>query len=414
MNYHEPELLFCKAGMHTVMQHQLASVGQEITAYDADRLLNTPTEDLVPYFVEKFQLEVPTLQMDQAFVDQREGKVAVIDYFSRNYDGRRDAHEVTGTHVELTIPFDGDKEMFYIQPTTFDTGPPRAVVASTAIVISVAGRDMTSDHVKRGLDSTLAGINRYLEWQRGTAHDFNQRLTTSVRQSIEARKTKLLGDRNLVAGLGFAMKPRADAQPTYAAPQVRRKVRPLPTSSSVPFKPEPVLDEANYQHILNVIDNMTVVMERSPSAFAEMGEEHIRQHYLVQLNGQFEGAATGETFNHQGKTDILIRVDGRNIFIAECKFWHGEKQFTETVDQILSYLSWRDTKAAIILFNRNKGFTQVLARIKESMDAHQHRKHGPKVEAETRFRYLFGNPADHSREIILTVVAFDVPSSSAN
>jgi hypothetical protein len=48
-----------------------------------------------------------------------------------------------------------------------------------------------------------------------------------------------------------------------------------------------VLEEAHYQHILNVINNMTLVMERSPTAFQEMGEENIRQHYLVQLNGHF-------------------------------------------------------------------------------------------------------------------------------
>lgn len=199
---------------------------------------------------------------------------------------------------------------------------------------------------------------------------------------------------------------------TYAAPQVRRKIEPrLPAAPSTPFRPEPVLQEAHYQHILNVIDNMTLVMERSPTAFAEMGEEDIRQHYLVQLNGHFEGAATGETFNHQGKTDILIRAEGKNIFIAECTFWRGEKQFVETVDQILSYLSWRDTKAAIILFNRNKGFSQVLAKIKEALAEHPHRMQGPKDESETRFRYVFGNPSDHSREIILTVVAFDVPTA---
>lgn len=172
-----------------------------------------------------------------------------------------------------------------------------------------------------------------------------------------------------------------------------------------------MLAEAHYQHILNVVvDNMTVVMERSPTAFAEMGEEDIRQHYLVQLNGHFEGAATGGTFNHQGKTDILIRVEGKNIFIAECKFWRGEKQFVETVDQILSYLSWRDTKAAIILFNRNKDFSQVRTKIKETIATHPHRKHGPKAESDTRFRYVFGSPSDHSREIILTVVAFEVPT----
>jgi hypothetical protein len=207
------------------------------------------------------------------------------------------------------------------------------------------------------------------------------------------------------------MNPRAGAPQTYSAPEVRRKVQSLPPASGAPFKPEPVLDEANYKHILSVIDNMTMVMERSPTAFAEMGEEAIRQHYLVQLNGHFEGTATGETFNYQGKTDILIRADGRNIFIAECKFWRGEKQFIETLDQVLSYLSWRDTKAAIILFNRNKDFSQVLAKIKDVTNAHPHKKRGPTVESETRLRYVFGNPGDHSREIILTILAFDVPSS---
>jgi hypothetical protein len=410
MTYHDPEVLFYKAGMHAVMDQQLARAGQEIAGYDADRLLNTPTNDLVMYFVEKYQLEVPTLQRDQAFIDQREGNVPVIDYFSRDYGGRLGTREVTGTHVELTVPFSGDKEMFYVQPTTSDTAPPRAIVTSSALIIRVVGRNMTADHVKRELDSTLADIDQYLNWQRGTADEFNRRLESSVRQSIETRKNKLLADRHLVAGLGFAMKPRTDAARTYAAPQVRRKVVP-PPASTAPFKPEPVLDDQNYKHILNVIENMTKVMERSPTAFAQMGEEAIRQHYLVQLNGHFEGAATGETFNYQGKTDILIRAEGRNIFIAECKFWRGEKQFVETVDQILSYLSWRDTKAAIVLFNRNKEFSQVLGKIKGAMATHPHKKHGPIEESETRLCYIFGNPSDHSREILLTVLAFDVTST---
>ena len=272
-------------------------------------------------------------------------------------------------------------------------------------------RNSEQNQVKNTLNRTLDDIERYLGWQRPTTDGFNANLAEQARRAIQARRDRLMKDRNLVSSLGFAVKPRAGAPQTYAAPQVRQKIEPrLPPAPSTPFKPEPALSEAHYQHILNVIDNMTVVMERSPTAFAKMGEEDIRQHYLVQLNGHFEGAATGETFNHQGKTDILIRVDGKNIFIAECKFWRGEKQFVETVNQILSYLSWRDTKAAIILFNRNKDFSQVLAKIREAMVAHPHRKHGPKVEFETRFRYVFGNPSDHSREIILTVVAFDVPT----
>jgi hypothetical protein len=206
------------------------------------------------------------------------------------------------------------------------------------------------------------------------------------------------------------MRQREDTTRTYAAPGVRRKIEPrLPPASTAAYKPEPVLDEAIYQDILSTVENMTKVVERSPSAFAEMGEEDLRQHYLVQLNGRFEGAATGETFNYQGKTDILIRVQDRNIFIAECKFWRGEKSFLATVDQVLSYLSWRDTKAAIILFNRQKDFSGVLAKVQEALAKHPHRKRGLHTEGETRFRYVMGNPSDHSREIILTVMAFNVP-----
>jgi hypothetical protein len=39
-----------------------------------------------------------------------------------------------------------------------------------------------------------------------------------------------------------------------------------------------------------------------------MTEEDLGTHFLVARNAQFEGGATGETFNFQGRTDILIRV----------------------------------------------------------------------------------------------------------
>ena len=111
---------------------------------------------------------------------------------------------------------------------------------------------------------------------------------------------------------------------------------------------------------------MVGMMEQSPGAFREIDEESLRTHFLMQFNGHFSGDATGETFNYEGKTDFLIKVDGKNIFIGECKFWTGEKGYMETLDQVLSYLSWRDTKAAVLVFNRNKNFTDVLIKIEDS------------------------------------------------
>lgn len=156
---------------------------------------------------------------------------------------------------------------------------------------------------------------------------------------------------------------------------------------------------------------MVHVMELSPQALSAMGEEDLRSHFLVQLNGAFQGQATGETFNFQGKTDILVRVDGKNIFIAVCKFWKDEKSFLATIDQLLSYLSWRDTKAAVILFNRNADFTAVLAKIAESGPKHSNFKRDLGKSDESTFRYVFVQPNDVNREIMLTVMAFDIPTS---
>jgi hypothetical protein len=141
-----------------------------------------------------------------------------------------------------------------------------------------------------------------------------------------------------------------------------------------------------------------------------MDEEALRSHFLVQLNGHYEGQATGETFNYQGKTDILIRSEGRNIFVAECKFWGGPKKLTETIDQLLGYSCWRDTKVAVILFNRNKDFSKVLEAIPAAVKAHPNRKRDLGPISETNFRYVFAHRDDRNREMVLTVLAFDVPS----
>ncbi|MCF5211465.1 hypothetical protein [Pseudomonas syringae] len=62
-----------------------------------------------------------------------------------------------------------------------------------------------------------------------------------------------------------------------------------------------------YERVLKIMQDMALVVERSPAAFKSMDEEGLRQHFLVQLNAQFEGKASGETFNMSGKTVILLR-----------------------------------------------------------------------------------------------------------
>ena len=413
MRYGQPELLFNKVGMHDLMYRQEQSATAAPAGINDDVLLNTPTEDLVEELAEKYRLNVPVLDRSNAEAEHSEGPVEVYDYFSRDYGGSDGRRTVQASIVELTVPYTGDRGLFDVQPTTFDSGPPRAQIDGNHVAVRHSDRELKPEEANKALNGVLDDIERYLTWQRATAEPFNERIKVRLREAVEARKVKVLKDRNSVANLGFKLKGRADAPKTYVAPVVRKKILPtiLKPAAQTTFKPEPMLDDQTYSEILKIIENMTLVMERSPSAFASMGEEDIRQHFLVQLNGQFEGAASGETFNFTGKTDILIRVEGRNIFIAECKFWSGPKAFTETIDQLLGYLSWRDTKAAVVIFSRNKDFSSVLKSIQETTDAHPHKKRGPTKDGEIRLRYIFGNLADHNREVFLTILAFNVPST---
>jgi len=221
----------------------------------------------------------------------------------------------------VSIPFTGDRDLFFIQPSHFTLNPPHAEIDGSNLTLREAGIDLKADQVRAHVDSALNDIKWHLANLKPEVDAYNCSLRQISRTAIEARKAKLLRDQNLVSPIGFPLKQRADAPNTFVAPEVRRKIKPtLPSVGSAPFKPEPELSTGDYEHILNVIDNMALVMERSPSAFASMDEEALRSHFLVQLNGHYEGQATGETFNFEGKTDILIRVGGRNIFIGECKY----------------------------------------------------------------------------------------------
>jgi hypothetical protein len=154
---------------------------------------------------------------------------------------------------------------------------------------------------------------------------------------------------------------------------------------------------------------MSFVMERNPRVFSTAPEETIRDHYLVQLNGQYEGTATGETFNGAGHTDIIVRDDNANLFVAECKIWHGQKEFGEAIDQLLGYVTWRDTKTALIIFSRNVDTTAVVANAMAALHAHTNYKRDAAMEGETRIRAIFGKPDDPARDIILTVLIVAIP-----
>jgi hypothetical protein len=403
-------LLFCTHDLSQSLRNTVAAMYKEVESLAANRLLNTAPDDLRDYLAAKYRVESIRLLQDQWYADTRETPVDVRYDTNRWIDDKSRPFMVHGESVEVHVPFEGETELFYAKADRFSMNPPRAVVEKNELVLRYDSPADAPRDVRPLIDRTLTEIEQHVGWQAAMLDAHNNGLPAVAAQAIEQRRARLLAQSQRAAALGIPIKRRNDAPQTYAIPIVRTKVAPaLPPASTAPYTPEPAWAMEQYEQALKIMQDMTLVMERSPDAFKTMNEEALRQHFLVQLNGQFEGKATGETFNMAGKTDILLRESERNVFIAECKFWKGPKAFGEAIDQLLGYATWRDGKTVILVFNRGTATSTVLSGVDATAKAHANFKRAMHWPHESGFRYVFHANGDTNRELILTLLVFHVP-----
>ncbi|AMN42817.1 hypothetical protein [Rhodoplanes sp. Z2-YC6860] len=408
-----PEL-FNQRDLADTMSQQEGKIEWIVNDRMDDALLATPTEDLVEHVYKQTFIPPLTIYREQGVSRVPQAIGSYLDE-----DGHTRHSLDNGFKFEVAFPFIGARGMFnHWIPNTPGATILKAKIEegnpTGSVLIAVYGEDLTQEAVKQEIDGQITKIIAYVLAQNVILHAFNEDLRTKTREYVEKRKRQILNARHIAASLGYQMVRREDAPPTYITQELQRIITPrliTPPRNGVTFDPEPTIDEGEYQHILEVLSGMARLMERSPRTFAKLKEEEIRDHFLLQLNGHYKGNASGETFNRSGKTDILVREKDRNLFIGECKIWSTEQGIKDAVDQLLDYLTWRDTKAALVVFVKRKGITQPLKTIMETVAGHPAMKRGPQVHSESRQRFTFGKPDDPTREIFLTVMVFHIPDT---
>ena len=369
---------FSEGDTFATFENLVKNVIGEINGLDNEYLLKASPTELERYFVEKVFIKPLILHEDERYIKNQIGvQIDVSHDFRRAvFPGERAV--VKGTRVDIAIPFEGNPMLWRIRASTFSmSGYPEMEVRDSEIVFGISFPDDSAepDKLRADIESLTKSLVEAVAYLRRDVDNHNNTAPNKIRAAL-ARKTELARAAvGAVSALGIPMKKR-DTEPTFTIPAKRRESpAKRPTVVTGKYEPEPVLDEWEYQHILEVLKSMSLVIERNPSSFASLDEEAIRDHFLLQLNGHYEGGATGETFNASGKTDILIRVENRNVFIAECKFWRGPKGFDEAIDQLLGYLTWRDSKCALLVFNKTKYSGAVRQKMHEVMEARRdHRK----------------------------------------
>lgn len=405
---------FSSGDLSASLDGLLRSVHAEIDQLDSNYVLRVPPAELDEYYIAKALLTPLTLHVDQQYIaEQRTIQVDVSYDFRRAIQPGSRAH-VPGTRLEIDVPYSGTSTLWKLRPSTFSlSGYPNVHDYGDRIGFSVEFPDDSSNPqvLKKEIDDAIASLSRAVENQRREVERHNENAPQNVKARIQSKRAKAADSCSAVADLGIPIK-RRDQPAAYAVPVSRRPELAKPKASADRYEPEPILEAKEYDHILGVLRSMALVIERNPQSFASLDEESVRDHFLLQLNGHYQGAATGETFNASGKTDILIRERHRNVFIAECKFWRGSKGFHDAIDQLLGYLTWRDCKCALLIFNRNRDSTSVSQKMHEAIESRAEHKKTVSRNTNGEARYVFEKTGERNREIQVTTLLFDVQNPS--
>lgn len=398
--------IFAEGDLSHAIEGQMAAMRREIEAEPKNHLLNVNEAEYVEYLVQKYNIQPLVFLWDDLRVSDREVNIPAEQFPSlfNVYAGESYPKQVITYH----IPFTGETDLLKMTPSTRLLWSTDVSVAGGSVSFDIINFRDDPEQIRREADGIMAKIREQGEHVTHDVEQFNASLPAAVQAAVQARKQSLLKQSGVLEDLGVPVKRSQTTPETFAVPTVKRRVVVKPTASDVAYAPEPTLDVSLHNDILRLCRDTGVEMERHPSIYADKDEETLRDHFIMVLSPHFD-SVTGETFNKSGKTDILIRHESANVFVAECKFWSGAKAFKKTIDQALGYLTWRDSRAAIILFVRNRDFGPVLDQIEPAAEAHPCYVSTAAAGGEGWLNFNFHLLKDSSRGVSLAVLCFHMP-----
>ena len=317
--------------------------------------------------------------------------------------------------IKISIPYSGDQRLWNLQPNPCRLNIPQANIQSpqdpypgeVVLEFVSAGDALREDQLKTDIERQIEQIKYNIDSLSANVAEHNNALRKFIENRVSQRRKEILRMKGFLERLDIPLRRNPNAPSIEPMILPRRTVRPLPSPPGQEFKPDPGIIDQHHEHILGVIRHVIATFETTPATYRNLDERDLRNILLAHLNGHYDGDATGEAFRNKGKTDIRIEHDDRAAFVAECKIWRGPKEFQASIDQLLGYLTWRDSKAAIIVFNKNnRGFTDVQSKIEQELASHSLSKRAADGRQRSgEWRFVFRSPEDERKEVTVHVFA---------
>ncbi len=369
----DPNYLFFEEDLDAQLRQRKGTVPETVDQIPKDQFLISNDQELVDHVVARLRVEPLVLHEGAMTMGQNETRVDVSRDHRRFFiPGHSGPYFIPGTRVDIDIPFTGEKWIFRHRTNPWSTVLPRAEVRPGQLRLSISQpHDADPAEFKSIYERELKLIREFVGYSYKQVVVYNESLPNLVQQSINHRRDRIGRHKNIATLLDIPLATHPGAPSIEPVKLETRRPPALPKVPESGLAPEPGITDRTYGRILQFIRHQGRTFERTPSTYAVHGEEDLRNIILAQLNGYFLGDAVGEAFRGNGKTDICIEQDNRAAFVGECKLWKGAAGLTAAMDQLLSYLTWRDSKAALIMFNvKNKNFMNILNVVSETLRAH--------------------------------------------
>ena len=387
---------FGDGSAYQLLQTQTQKMRTEDDELKPNDILQRSDDELADFFVEQFCAILPVIA-----------------------DGPYDATEIE--HDDRTLqsvfrvrfPYSGNGVFFRVAGPTSPVLYREALINADELVVRYVVSMNDSSTLARQTEDDIATFRDGLQQMALWIKNYNESLRNNSLEFIHSRRDRLQrhsAGLAQISALGFNL-TRLDDPPARILRTVERRTIESQTRPKARLPdPSVAITDESYEDILRVIEAMATVFERSPTTFRKMHEPDLRNVLLVGLNATFKGKATGETFNGEGKSDILIIDNNTNLFLAECLIWDGADGLKKKLDeQLARYATWRDTKLALLIFNKNKDFSNVILRMKEVIEAHPLQVRSvPAYRHESGCRHVFKRQDDVKKQFTLTTLAFDI------
>lgn len=411
MRRNDRDYLFHDGDLSATIDAQTRSIKDVVERIPRDQFLATSVDTLVENIESQLSIDPLVLHEDQIQMEHRETKINVTGRFDY---GSFDNHTVMadGHELRFFIPFSGESILWKMRPNVWSSMIPQGEIDDRRKILTLRFSNTSntaSEWYQRELESSLQLIRQSISAQASMLLSYQTSLSRAVREYVTYRHQQIEKLHGLASAFNIPM-VKKPGMPEFRPVDVQKKiVRPLPKAPAADYKPEPAINGELYEEILSNIRHMGATFEGTPQTYASLGEEGLRDILLASLNGVYKGTATGEAFRKYGKTDIRIEEESRSAFVGECKLWGGEQVLVGALEQLVDYLTWRDCKAALIIFNKSvAGFSSVQQTISQALPQHKLFLRDKGEQQPGEWRLVFRSKEDDGREVTVHIFCFNL------